>query len=270
MSEAVRHGTVPRDGRERALYSVGAAAAKRIVEAIETIPDGAAEAALRARIATAERPMVVSFVNQQGLNLAWTNPGFAETLMRSDILLRDGIGMWLCMRMLGRLPQCNMNGTDFIPSLAVTFGDRPMALYGTAEPWSSRAAASLARLGCRIVSVRDGFLDERDYVEDVMRARPALVILAMGMPKQERIAAQLASVADWPLVIVNGGAIADFLAARFPRAPEWMRQTGLEWLFRLGLEPARLWRRYTTGGIAFGWRIIRLWASAKPAPRRRV
>ena len=260
VPDAVRSSTFVRRSvpasRER-----GIEAAKRVLEAIQTIPDDAAERDLRARITRAKRPMIVSFVNQQAFNLAWTRPEFANMLAHSDVLLRDGIGMWICMAALGRKPHRNMNGTDFIPALAAAFAGRPVALYGTSEPWSSRAAESLARLGCHVVSVKDGFCDDRAYVEEVMRTRPALLVLAMGMPKQERVAAAIMGVADAPLVIVNGGAIADFLAERFSRAPAWMRQSGLEWLFRLGLEPGRLWRRYTSGGIAFAWRIMRLWVT---------
>jgi hypothetical protein len=77
----------------------------------------------------------------------------------------------------------------------------------------------------------------------------------MGMPKQERVALLLRDALAHPCVIVAGGAILDFLAGRFPRAPRALRRVGLEWLYRLAFEPRRLASRYLLGNAAFLWRI---------------
>jgi exopolysaccharide biosynthesis WecB/TagA/CpsF family protein len=82
--------------------------------------------------------------------------------------------------------------------------------------------------------------------------------LAMGNPKQELVARIIASSVRSPVVIVNGGAVADFLAGRFERAPLWVRRARLEWVFRLLQEPRRLWRRYLLGGVSFAWHLMRL------------
>jgi exopolysaccharide biosynthesis WecB/TagA/CpsF family protein len=113
-------------------------------------------------------------------------------------------------------------------------------------------------LGCQIVAKVDGFKPESDYVTEAMRARPELIILAMGNPKQEIVARMIASSATTKMIIVNGGAVADVLAKRFERAPQWVRRAHFEWLFRLLQEPKRLWRRYLLGGISFAWRVMRL------------
>jgi exopolysaccharide biosynthesis WecB/TagA/CpsF family protein len=216
----------------------------------------AAVAALIADLAAAERVMVVSFVNQHGLNLCWSRPGFAGLLAGADVLLRDGVGVELCLGALGRAPGVNMVGTDFIPRLVRAFTGRRVALYGTAEPWLGRAAAALRAEGCRLVSVLDGFAPAARYAGDVAAFGPELVVLAMGMGKQEEVARAIALGCAGPVVVVNGGAIADYWGGRFARAPRWMLAWRLEWLFRLVQEPRRLWRRYVTGGIAFLWRAL--------------
>jgi len=151
-----------------------------------------------------------------------------------------------------------MNGTDFIPRLTAEFAGRSTALFGTLDPWTSQAAAALNGLGCQVVSTLDGFRSDRDYVDETIRVAPELVILAMGNPKQEAVAKAIASAARQPMVTVNGGAIADFLAQRFKRAPPWARRARCEWIFRLLLEPRRLWRRYLLGGFSFAWHVVRL------------
>ncbi len=237
----------------------GLAAAQSIMGRIEIIDDVDAESRLIERLCHPTRPMVVSFVNQHGLNLAWTRPDFACALVESDVLLRDGVGIEACLMALGRRPGRNMCGTDFIPPLARAFAGRRVALFGSAAPWTGRASKAFVGLGCRMVSVRDGFQDPTAYLEAVTLAAPELVILGMGMPRQEEVARAIAGAAEQPMVIVNGGAIADFLGERFSRAPVWIQQARLEWCYRLVHEPGRLWRRYLTGGAAFGWRLAQLW-----------
>jgi N-acetylglucosaminyldiphosphoundecaprenol N-acetyl-beta-D-mannosaminyltransferase len=93
-------------------------------------------------------------------------------------------------------------------------------------------------------------------VAEINAARPDLLIIGMGVPRQERWLwahwEQLEVPVAWCV-----GATFDYYAAEFPRAPVWMRRAGLEWLFRLALEPRRLWRRYLIGNPRFVWRVLR-------------
>jgi exopolysaccharide biosynthesis WecB/TagA/CpsF family protein len=217
-------------------------------------------------LAAPDSPTVVAFVNQHAVNVAWRDAGFAALLGRADVLLRDGLGAGLCLRALGRAQGENMNGTDFIPKLAAAFAGRRTVLFGTRDPWLAAAAARLREYGCAVVEVLDGFQADGAYADAARAVRPELVILAMGVPKQERVAALIAEASAGPVTIVSGGAIADFLAGRFARAPLWMRRSGLEWAFRLACEPGRLWRRYVTGGVAFAVRLLRMRVAARTRP----
>jgi exopolysaccharide biosynthesis WecB/TagA/CpsF family protein len=190
--------------------------------------------------------------------LAWHSSDFAACLVDSNVLLRDGIGIEACLAVLGQTPGRNMNGTDFIPKLTAAFAGRRIAIYGTTEPWTSKAADALAASGCRVVGTMDGFRPDSDYVAEAVRTSPDLIILAMGNPKQEIVARMIAASVIDPTVIVNGGAIADFLAQRFDRAPVWLRRARCEWLFRILQEPGRLWRRYLLGGFAFARSVVLL------------
>jgi exopolysaccharide biosynthesis WecB/TagA/CpsF family protein len=236
----------------------GVALANQLLGKITVIAREADEANLIARVTRTARPLVLSFVNQNAMNLAWSSPDYAACLISSDVLLRDGIGIELCLAALGRRAGRNMCGTDFIPRIAAAFSGKRTALFGTEEPWTGRAAETLATLGCQIVAQLDGFKPESDYVAEAIRTQPQLVLLAMGNPKQETVARMIASAVTAPMVIVNGGAVADVLAKRFERAPRWVRRVHCEWLFRLLQEPKRLWRRYLLGGLSFAWYVMRL------------
>jgi exopolysaccharide biosynthesis WecB/TagA/CpsF family protein len=202
------------------------------------------------------QPKILSFINAHGANLIWENDNFSQAIHASDLLLRDGIGMKILMKLAKREPGRNMNGTDFIPLLIERWPpSRSIAVYGTEEPWLSRGAEWIRRHGCVHLTTDHGFHPDEAYVARAQADAPELIILAMGMPKQERVAALLKErLAGHGTLIVNGGAVIDFLAARFPRAPAWVRAIGIEWLFRLLREPRRLWKRYVVGNVKFIFR----------------
>ncbi|MDB5947545.1 MAG: b-glycosyltransferase, Glycosyltransferase Family 26-like protein, partial [Ramlibacter sp.] len=135
-----------------------------------------------------------------------------------------------------------------------------IALFGTEEPYLSRARdtvqSRLAR-GSHCITAH-GFHEDEVYVALAAEQRPALIVLGMGMPRQEAVAVALRSALESPCLIVCGGAILDFLGDRHRRAPGWMRRTGLEWLFRLLREPRRLFSRYVLGNPVFLARALRL------------
>lgn len=199
------------------------------------------------------RAFVVDFLNQHAGNMLVKNGLFRADFLASDLILRDGTGARIAMKLFGRSEGLNMNGTDFIPLLICEFTRThemaPLFFFGTEEPWLSSGANTLARGHGGPVVLRNGFFGAEHYLADLLPYKNTfkLIVLAMGMPKQERIAMALKSADIGPALIVCGGAVIDFAAVRFARAPLWMQNAGLEWLFRLVNEPRRLFRRYVLG-----------------------
>jgi N-acetylglucosaminyldiphosphoundecaprenol N-acetyl-beta-D-mannosaminyltransferase len=197
------------------------------------------------------RSCVISFVNAHAVNLACDDPNFFKVLMSADLLLRDGLGVQLLMRAIGRGPGMNMNGTDFIPRLLATSKSLPIALYGSSADVASAAAARLQNEGAVRVTHCDGFRAVEHYLQRIQEDQPRVVVLGMGMPKQELLADAIVKASTQPILVINGGAILDFMSGRIRRAPAPLRRFGLEWMFRLWLEPRRLWRRYLVGNAVF-------------------
>lgn len=208
------------------------------------------------------RPTVLAFVNAHAMNGVVGNQYFGEALAGADLLLRDGAGMRLLLMMMGRHPGVNLNGTDLIPKLLERYEGRRVAIYGTVEPYLSKAARYVQRdlaHGAQMFTCH-GFGSAVDYIAQARRDRPDIIVLGMGMPKQEALAAELRRQLQHPCLIVCGGAIIDFMGDRFERAPVWMRRCGLEWLFRLIREPKRLFKRYVIGNPVFLMRSLMLMA----------
>lgn len=119
--------------------------------------------------------------------------------------------------------------------------------YGVAEDLA-RALASrfpgLAVAGAPSPPFRPAkALEPPDAIEQINAARPDIVWVGLGSPKQVWWVAQHRALLDAPVLIAVGAAF-DFHTGRLPQAPRWMQASGLEWAFRLAHEPRRLWRRY--------------------------
>jgi N-acetylglucosaminyldiphosphoundecaprenol N-acetyl-beta-D-mannosaminyltransferase len=91
--------------------------------------------------------------------------------------------------------------------------------------------------------------------ERLAQARPGIVYVGLGFPKQERVIAALSAALPDAWFIGCGAAI-PFAAGTLPRAPQWMQRTGLEWLHRLMSEPRRLLRRYLVDDLPFAIRLL--------------
>ena len=233
---------------------------QELVRAIARVHSAHGEQQLLDWLCEPRDPVVVAFVNAHAMNSVAGNRHFFEALMSADVLLRDGIGLALLMSILNQRPGVNMNGTDLIPKIMSRHAGSTIALFGTQEPWLSRARQSVLQRvapGAFCV-VAHGFHDIATYVRLAALHRPSLIVLGMGMPRQEEVAVVLRAALGFPCVIVCGGAVLDFLGQRTPRAPHWMRRSGLEWLYRLGREPRRLFRRYVLGNPTFIGRSLRL------------
>lgn len=197
------------------------------------------------------KPLRIGFINAHGLNLCYENPIFLQNMLDCDRVYRDGSGMKILCKMLGIEPGLNLNGTDLIPQIIERYQGSEAALLGTERPYLDNAARKIADMGVRVSVIEDGFRQDDYYVQSVKEAKPPLIILAMGMPKQERVAGLIAQQNEFPTVIVCGGAILDFMGEKVKRAPYLFRSLGIEWVYRLLQEPKRLFKRYIIGNAIF-------------------
>ena len=208
-------------------------------------------------------PHVVSFINAHAVNLAMTDDVFYDALMGSQVLLRDGSGVKAMMKMVGREPGMNMCGTDLIPRIIAHYSGptarrKRIAVLATAAPWNEQAAEMIRKGGGDVVLVMDGWQEPQAYV-DALKETPAdLIILGMGMPKQEKVSMALKAAITHDCLIVNGGAVIDFMAGKVERAPQAWRKAGMEWAYRLYKEPRRLFGRYVVGNATFLARAVDL------------
>jgi N-acetylglucosaminyldiphosphoundecaprenol N-acetyl-beta-D-mannosaminyltransferase len=235
---------------------------EQLVKGIVRVHTERGEQQLLDTLAQPVEPLVLAFVNAHAMNSAAESEEFFDAVMSADLVLRDGSGMAILLRLLNQPPGLNLNGTDLIPKVLARYAGRAIALFGTQDPYLTRAREVVERTiapASQCIAAH-GFLETQAYLHLAAEHRPALIVLGMGMPRQEEVAVVLRAALGYPCLIVCGGAIIDFLGHKTPRAPGWMRGSGLEWLYRLALEPRRLFRRYVMGNPLFLARA--LWFAA--------
>ncbi|MDB5870407.1 MAG: glycosyl transferase, WecB/TagA/CpsF family [Polaromonas sp.] len=227
------------------------------IERVQTFAEGRQ---LLDRLSHPPRPFVLAFANAHAMNSLAVSKSFFEALRSADMVLRDGSGMAALFKLLKIPPGRNLNGTDLIPELLWKFNGRCIALFGTQAPYLERGmrVAGHEFSPQSLYIAENGFSGLDTYVALANAHRPELIVLGMGMPRQEEMAVALRAALNFPCLIVCGGAIIDFLGGKIPRAPLWMRGLGLEWLFRLAMEPRRLFQRYVVGNPLFLTRALRL------------
>lgn len=212
----------------------------------------------------ANRRIAVYHANAHLINLASISPALRQALGDAEHVFCDGIGVRIASNILGHpLPE-RFTPPDWIDDLCSLCERRGYGLFllGARQGVAEQAAARLrAQWPALRVHTHHGYFDhfgaDADRViEQVNASRSHVLLVGMGMPLQE-----VWTHAALPRLSVNValtvGALFDYTAGRVPRGPRWITDHGFEWLWRLVVEPRRLWRRYLIGNPAFLLRVLR-------------
>jgi N-acetylglucosaminyldiphosphoundecaprenol N-acetyl-beta-D-mannosaminyltransferase len=201
----------------------------------------------------------VFFLNAHAVNLARDDPEYREIFRRATHVFADGIGVRIAGILAGRRLVGNV-ATDWYPHLCGLLQGTDVRIFllggepGIAERARDRTLLDFPSL--TICGVHHGhFPDEEGskVIAGIREAKTDLLLVGMGMPKQERwVATNLEATGVKVAIVV--GALFDYWSGKRKRAPVWMRRMGLEWFGRLipgRGEPRRLWRRYLLGNFRF-------------------
>ena len=221
-------------------------------------------AKLEKMIATARqtgRTAFAAFLNAHCLNLAYRDKEYTTILQQeADVIWPDGIGIRLAGKILHFPVPDNVNGTDLFPKIC----QHPYRIYflgaapGVAQMAREKATAQFPT--AQFVGASHGYFSEEytaaDAIAKINAENPDILLVALGVPAQEKWIAAHRNELQCGVAIAVGGLL-DFISGRIPRAPLWMRNHGLEWLYRLYQEPLRLFRRYVIGNPLFLLRVLK-------------
>ncbi len=211
------------------------------------------EAVTRGLALMERRGACVCTPNPEMLLRCRRNPSLMAAVNGADLVLADGVGvLWAAKRFGSPLPE-RVAGVDFASELlrrmhgsVYILGGRP----GVAEKAGENIAA--AHPNITIAGCMDGFFDdELALIAELGEKRPDLLLVCLGMEKQEL---WMAAHRDLPVGLMAGlGGTVDVFAETARRAPTWWRDRGLEWLYRLLRQPSRLPRQLSL--LAYVWAV---------------
>ena len=181
-------------------------------------------------------------------------------LMNADFVTADGMPIVLLSRLLRRGLPARVTGADMVPAICRRCAEEGLKVYVLGGD-KDAVAEAFAKLGVKCLAGHDDAvvkLDEQqpEIVERINAAKPDILFVALGNPKQELWMGRNASKLDVGAMVGIGGTF-NFIAGKVKRAPKWMQKSGLEWIYRIIQEPGRLWRRYAYGLVKFSWLSLR-------------
>jgi N-acetylglucosaminyldiphosphoundecaprenol N-acetyl-beta-D-mannosaminyltransferase len=204
-----------------------------------------------------------------------SSPALRRVVDESFLSVPDGIPLTWILRHRGHPAAEKVTGIEYIPLVATRglgAGLRHF-FYGGGPDVAVRAGLRLERLvpGVQVVGAASPPFAEthtrvtRDLELDLRRTKPHILWVGLGAPKQDLWMARVAGELSVP-VMIGVGAAFDYLAGTKASAPTFLRHAGFEWLFRLAVEPRRLWRRYLLGNSTFIYLLVRDAISQRRTP----
>ena len=224
------------------------------------------------------RPLAMTALAVHGVMTGVTDPAHNARLNSFDLVTPDGQPVrWALNLLHGAGLADRVYGPELTLRVLARCADQglPVYLYGSTEDTLARLVPALERMfpALKIAGVESSKFRQAQSGEDVeiadrIRSSGArLVLVGLGCPRQEVFAYAMRPLVDMPLLAV--GAAFDYHAGLLHKPPPWMQRAGLEWLWRLGLEPKRLWRRYVVLNPAYlarlGAQKSGLWKAPPPA-----
>jgi N-acetylglucosaminyldiphosphoundecaprenol N-acetyl-beta-D-mannosaminyltransferase len=222
------------------------------------------EEALDRLVELAEIPWGTAHVvtpNAQHVVLLERDPYLRKIYSEAALVVPDGISLVYAARLLGKPLKGRVTGVDLFQGLCDRAAERGLGVFllggrrGAAEEAAARLKSDYPKLN--VVGtccppwgfhlLEEGLSAVARVVSD---ARPHILFVALGAPKQEYWIYEHGTSLRVPLSIGIGGSF-EMVSGMARRAPRWIQAVGLEWLFRLALEPRRMWRRYLIGNAQF-------------------
>lgn len=190
---------------------------------------------------------------------------FRDILNNAVIAIPDGFGLMLAAKFLKRPLDQRITGVDFIWHVAelAEKEEYSIYLYGARKGIAKKTAEKLQNKfpHLKIVGAESGYgengeLNDAQVAEDIKQKSPDILLVALGAPKQEKwIAAHLQDFIGVKVAMGVGGAF-DYISGSIKRAPMFIRKIGLEWLYRLIIQPWRI-KRIFTATVYFAYLVVK-------------
>ncbi|MFA5929099.1 MAG: WecB/TagA/CpsF family glycosyltransferase [Candidatus Margulisiibacteriota bacterium] len=211
------------------------------------------------------QPHLIVTPNPEIIISTKTDQEIKDIVNSAALALPDGVGVVLAGKLLNTPFQSRVPGIDLMENTVRLAAEKSYGIYllGASPAVVQIAAKKLQGQypQLRVVGTMHGYFkteeEEQEVIADILEAKPDILYIGMGSPRQEKLAAKYLQKLLVPVIICVGGSF-DVISGYLKRAPKWMQKTGLEWLFRFFQQPSR-WRRM----LALPWFLWLVFNSRK-------
>jgi N-acetylglucosaminyldiphosphoundecaprenol N-acetyl-beta-D-mannosaminyltransferase len=204
-------------------------------------------------------PHTVITANASHLCMIRRDPELRAACRAGDLIVADGMSVVWALGAAGNPVPERVAGVDLMSRLLEQAGRHQLRVYflGARPDVVSKLARDCAEKypGLIVAGSRDGYFRATDHdaiVDDIRARAPHILFVGMPSPFKETWCERHRDRLQVPVILGVGGSF-DVLAGYIARAPRWVQSTGLEWLWRLMMEPRKLWKRYLTTNSEFIW-----------------
>ncbi len=210
-----------------------------------------------------DTPYIINDLNVHGANLACKDDEFRHILNHSHLVFVDGVGIMLGAKVLGKTLGDRLTYADWMDELfeRCAVNDWGLFFLGDTDETAADFRCELKRRHpkCRLVGTHHGFFrqdgaENQRVLDTIKEANPQVVLVGMSMPIQEKWVWRNREQLPKGVYLSCGG-FPRIYTGNIPRGPKWMTDNGLEWLYRLIVQP-KVWRRYVLGNPLFLWRVL--------------
>lgn len=199
------------------------------------------------RLASGTGAWIVT-LNTEMLSKISADQEYRDLLLSADIMVADGMPIvWTANRKNpSRTIAGRTTGVDLVEGLLTKEAITPYAIIGGIDPLTTIKKYPRAEAACQFIFTGIVDLSEQqisNFVDQLQEKNVQVVYLALGVPKQDKLAVKLREALPHLIMMGIGGTF-EILSPSGGRAPKWMQNSGLEWLYRFMKEPGRLWKRY--------------------------
>lgn len=208
------------------------------------------------------RPHFTAGMNANNIILMKKDANYKKAIYGADLIQADGVSIVWASRLMGkRLPE-RVNGTDLM-NMLIREGSRlklRVFLLGASEVVVSRVVEIISEKypGLIVAGYRNGYFkkgQEAEVIQDIRESHPDILFIGMPSPFKEIWSYKHCIELNVPVIHGVGGSF-DVFAGFIHRAPIWMQKHGLEWLWRLIMEPRKMWKRYLVNNTIFAFMLL--------------
>lgn len=204
--------------------------------------------------------LILTYLNQHCFNIYYSDASYKKLIDTELEYYLDGIGIHLASKMFGFRNVKKFNATDLNNILFKQFSEYKTKLFLIGGKFSPEFLKNNGKYNLNICGYQHGYFGEDEInglIDNVNSSSCEVIIIGMGVPKQELLAFKISNRVKVNLIICVGNFLEFYFGAK-KRIPKIFRNTGVEWLYRLISEPRRLWKRYLFGIPLFFFRILKL------------